>query len=78
MIDNYYKDIVKSYSKFNTTFYDVIYQQHKDKYVTKPKEIMNKLLSISYALNPENSLLHLQIQELIVKKISLRILTTSN
>jgi hypothetical protein len=77
MIDNYYKDLDKAYSKFNTTFYDINYQQHKDKYVTKPKEIMNKLLSISYALNPENSLLHQQIQELIVKKIRLVISTTS-
>ena len=77
MIDNYYKDLDKAYSKFNTTFYDVNYQQHKDKYVSKPKEIMNKILSISYALNPENSLLHLQIQELIVKKIRLGINTTS-
>ena len=69
MIDNYYKDIDKSYSKFNNIFYDVIYQQHINKYVSKPKEIMNKILNISYALNPENSLLHQQIQEILLKRL---------
>ncbi len=59
MIDNYYKDIYKAYSKFKSTFYDVNNQQHKDKYVSKTKEKMNKILSISYALNPENLLLNI-------------------
>ena len=55
----------------------LIINKIKIKILSNPKEIMNKLLSISNALNPENSLLHQQIQELIVKKIRLVISTTS-
>ena len=38
---------------------------------------MNQLLNISYALNPENSRLHQQIQALIVSKIRLGISTSA-
>ena len=55
MINNYYKDIDTVYAKFNTSFFDTNYQEHKSQYVSKPTEIINRILSISYALNPENS-----------------------
>ena len=78
IINNYYKDISEAYKKFNTTFVDEYYHKHKDQYVTKPKEIINKILGVSYALNPEKVTLHKEIQELIVNKIRLGITTTSN
>ena len=77
IINNYYKDISEAYKKFNTTFVDEYYHKHKDQYVTKPKEIINKILGVSYALNPEKVTLHKEIQELIVNKIRLGITTTS-
>jgi hypothetical protein len=77
IINNYYKDISEAYKKFNTTFVDEYYHKHKDQYVTKPKEIINKILGVSYALNPEKITLHQEIQELIVNKIRLGITTIS-
>jgi hypothetical protein len=75
IINNYYKDISEAYKKFNTTFVDEYY--HKNQYVTKPKEIINKILGVSYALNPEKITLYQEIQELIVNKIILGITTIS-
>ena len=77
MINNYYKDIDTAYAKFNTSFFDTNYQEHKYQYVSKPTEIINRILSISYALNPENSQLHKLIKNLIVQKIRLGITTTT-
>ena len=77
IINNYYKDISEAYKKFNTTFVDEYYLKHKNQYVTKPKEIINKILGVSYALNPEKITLHQEIQELIVNKIRLGITTIS-
>ena len=77
MINNYYKDIDTAYNAFNTSFFDTNYQLHKDQYFSKPTEIINRILSISYALNPENSRLDKLIKNLIVQKIRLGITTTT-
>ena len=69
MFDNYYKDLYNSYKKFNTTFYEQYYLKHAPDYVSKPTELINKLLDISYNLNPDYSQLHITIQKLIETKI---------
>ena len=70
MFDNYYNDLYNIYKVFNTTFYDQYYLNHAPKYVSKPTELINKLLDISYNLNPDISQLHITVQELIENKIN--------
>lgn len=77
LINQYYDGLNKAYAIFNTSFYETVYKEHRSIYVSKPRELMNKLLNISYALNPENSRLHQQIQTLIVSKIRLGISTSA-
>ena len=77
LINKYYDGLNEAYAIFNTSFYETVYKDHRSIYVSKPKELMNKLLNISYALNPENSRLHQQIQALIVSKIRLGISTSA-
>ncbi len=69
MFDNYYKDLYNIYKVFNTTFYDQYYLKHAPDYVSKPTELINKLLDISYNLNPDISQLHITVQKLIETKI---------
>ena len=69
MIDNYYKDILNLIKNLILLFMMLIINKIKIKILSNPKEIMNKILSISYALNPENSLLHQQIQEILLKRL---------
>ena len=78
MLDNYFKDLFNIYKVFNTTFYDKYYLIHAPHYVSKPTEIINKLLDIIYTLDPESSLLHRAIQKLIINKIEMGITTTIN
>ena len=77
MFNNYYNELNEVYKKFNTSFYDVNYMNHRDLYVSKPTELLGKLLEISNALSPSNSLLYKTIQNLIVRKIRLGISSTT-
>jgi hypothetical protein len=78
MLDNYFKDLFNIYKVFNTTFYDNYYLKHAPQYVSKPTEIINKLSDIIYTLDPESSLLHRSIQDLIINKIEMEITTAIN
>ncbi len=69
MFDNYFNDLYKIYNVFNTTFYDQYYLKHAPDYISKPTELINKLLDISYNLNPDISQLHITVQKLIETKI---------
>ena len=70
MINDYYQELNTSYSKINTSFIDINYKNHKDKYISKPKEIINQIRNISYTISPENITLYKEIEDLIINKIN--------
>ncbi len=73
IIDNYYNDLKTTYNKYKELFFDKNYKNHKDNYIFKPTEIINKLSSILNSVNSDISILYKNIEDLLLRKIDLGI-----